>query len=104
MYNNLQIDTVTNNILNMVIFDKMKIGNPIIDMIVTSICLSLITILIKKLNNYYTNFDINLNIIDLIYKKNIIKYQGIISISNSSYDSSVCYSSSFSDSFTPLKI
>jgi hypothetical protein len=102
MFNNLQIDTVTNNILNMVIFDKMKIGNPIIDMIVTSICLSLITILIKKMNIYYTNFDKNLNIIDLIYKKNIIKYQGIISISNSSYDSSVCYSSSFSDSFKSL--
>jgi hypothetical protein len=31
MLNNLQMDTVTNNILNMVIFDKMKIGNPIID-------------------------------------------------------------------------
>ena len=39
MINNFQFDTVTNSILNMIIFDKIKIGNPIIDMIVTSIFL-----------------------------------------------------------------
>ena len=67
------MDTVTNNILNMVIFDKMKIGNPIIDMIVTSICLSLITILIKKINNYYLHLNLDMiNVVDIFYKKNII--------------------------------
>lgn len=73
MLNNIQMDTVTNNILNMVIFDKMKIGNPIIDMIVTSICLSLITILIKKINNYYLHLNLDMiNVVDIFYKKNII--------------------------------
>ena len=72
MLNNIQMDTVTNNILNMVIFDKMKIGNPIIDMIVTSICLSLITILIKKINNYYLHLNLDMiNVVDIFYKKNI---------------------------------
>jgi hypothetical protein len=96
------VDMVTNNILNMIIFDKIKIGNPIIDMIVTSICLSLITILIKKINNYYSNLKINYDIFDLFYKKNVIKYQGLISITNSSYNQHAVYTSSFSDSFKSL--
>ena len=70
MINNFQFDTVTNSILNMIIFDKIKIGNPIIDMIVTSIFLSLITILLKKLNNYYLHLKLDMiNIADIFYKK-----------------------------------
>ena len=62
MINHFQFETVTNSILNMIIFDKIKIGNPIIDMIVTSIFLSLITILLKKLNNYYLTLKLSLGI------------------------------------------
>ena len=70
MINNFQFDTVTNSILNMIIFDKIKIGNPIIDMIVTSIFLSLITILLKKLNNYYLTLKLYMiNVADIFYKK-----------------------------------
>ena len=103
MLNNIQMDTVTNNILNMVIFDKMKIGNPIIDMIVTSICLSLITILIKKINNYYLHLNLDMiNVVDIFYKKNIITYQGTICTGNSVYDGSISRTNSFSDSFKAL--
>lgn len=58
MFNNLQIDTVTNNILNMVIFDKMKIGNPIIDMIVTNKCI--LYILFINLNIYINKYIIKI--------------------------------------------
>lgn len=103
MLNNFQMDTVTNNILNMVIFDKMKIGNPIIDIIVTSICLSLITILIKKINNYYLHLNLDMiNVVDIFYKKNIITYQGTICTGNNVYDGSISRTNSFSDSFKAL--
>ena len=103
MINNFQFDTVTNSILNMIIFDKIKIGNPIIDMIVTSIFLSLITILLKKLNNYYLKLNLDMiNVADIFYKKNIITYQGTICTGNSAYDGSMCRTPSFSDSFKAL--
>ena len=103
MINNFQFDTVTNSILNMIIFDKIKIGNPIIDMIVTSIFLSLITILLKKLNNYYLTLKLDMiNVADIFYKKKIITFQGTICTGNSIYDGSMSRTNSFSDSFKAL--
>ena len=103
MINNFQIDTVTNSILNMIIFDKIKIGNPIIDMIVTSVFLSLIAILLKKLNNYYLTLKLDMiNVADIFYKKNIITFQGTICTGNSVYDGSMSRTNTFSDSFKAL--
>jgi ATP-dependent Zn protease len=97
------IDTITTNILNMIVFDKLKMGNPIIDMILTSICLSLVTYFIKHFNKYYCICKTNIyNIKDIFKNKNVVIYQGHVSVSKNIYDGSVLRSSSFTDSFKAL--
>ena len=103
--NDADIKNINGNILNMIIFNKLKTGDPILDAIIATIMVSSITYLIQlfynilikqsdKLHNY--------NIIDLFYKKHIVEYEGKISLNTNIYDCQLYQSSTFTDCFKAL--
>ena len=102
-----QIKMLRGNILNMVIFEKLKTGNTITDTMVTTIVLIIITYGFQFINDQI-NQNINIkqiffyNIFNLFYTKNIIEYEGKISSSTNFYDSKINNTSAFSDRFKAL--
>lgn len=102
-----QLKMMTNNVFNMILFDRLKTGDPIFDAIITTCILSGLTFLFQYLNNYLVDFIDYLKNIDLNYqhwfkKKNIVEYEGKISSSTNFYDNNLNISSSFSDRFKAL--
>jgi len=105
----IQLKSMSSNILNMIIFDKFKTGKPVFDAFVTTCILTIITYLFQFIN------DKALDIIRIIQsfeyeyesffnKKNIVEYEGKISLSITFYESSLNQSNSFSDRFKALWI
>ena len=100
-----QLKLMSGNIFNMILFDKLKTGDPIIDAIMTTIILTAITYLFQFINKYLTpiiellqEFDFN----SWFFKKNIVEYDGTISLTTNFYDSKLNQSSAFSDRFKAL--
>ena len=113
IYGKVMFDTDTyiklmpENILNMVIFDRLKTGKPLIDTFLTTIFLTLATLLFKYMNNqivvvkeFLTNYDYNPE--SWIYKKNIVEYEGKIALTTSYYENNISQTNSFSDRFKAL--
>jgi hypothetical protein len=104
-HNDANIKNINGNILNMIIFNKLKTGDPVLDAIITTIMVSSITyliqlfynVLIKKCDKFHS-----FNIIDIFYKKHIVEYEGKISYNTNIYDCQIYQSSTFTDSFKAL--
>lgn len=101
------IKLIPENILNMVIFDKLKTGKPLMDTFLTTIFLTIATILFKYMNNqiaifkdFLRNYDYSFE--GWFYKKNIVEYEGKIALTTTFYDNNISQTNSFSDRFKAL--
>ena len=102
-----QFKLMSGNIFNMIIFDKFKTGDPIIDAIMTTIVLTFFTYLFQYFNGKIMDLIYILN--DLKYdfkswfnRKYIIEYDGKIALTTNFYDSRLNQTNSFSDRFKAL--
>ena len=103
--NDANIKNINGNILNMIIFNKLKTGDPVLDAIIATIMVSSITYLIQLFYNILIKQSDKLhtyNIIDLFYKKHIVEYEGKISLNTNIYDCQIYQSSTFTDCFKAL--
>jgi len=101
------IKLIPENILNMVIFDKLKTGKPLMDTFLTTFFLTIATILFKYMNNqiaifkdFLRNYDYSFE--GWFYKKNIVEYEGKIALTTTYYDHAISQTNSFSDRFKAL--
>ena len=105
---NTQLNFMNERILNMIVFDKFKTGDPIKDSIITTLILTLITCLFQYANYYFTQFmyfmedNFNLNIFSIFRKRNIVEYNGKITLSRNFYTQNISQTSVFSDRFRAL--
>jgi chaperone BCS1 len=102
-----QLKLMSGNIVNMILFDKIKTGNPVIDTFITTLLLTGVTYLFHFINNNLYEFIINLKNINLnykswFYKKSVVEYDGKISLSTNYYDSKLNQTNAFSDRFKAL--
>ena len=102
-----QLKLMSGNIMNMVLFDKFKTGDPITDAIITTIALTSITYLFQYLNEKILNLgdyinDFKYDVKSWFYKKNIVEYEGKISLTTNFYDSKINQTGAFSDRFKGL--
>ena len=99
---------IPTNISNIVLFERIKTGNAIIDTIMLTFLLSSVNYIIKWINNNiieHLNFRQILNYEKLYYiftKKNVVEYEGKISCITNVYDSELRQTTSFSDHFRAL--
>lgn len=103
----LQLKMMSGSVFNMILFDKLKTGDPILDAILTTLILSCITFLFQYLNNYLLDFieiikTINLDYNSWFQKKYIVEYDGKIALTTNFYDSRLNQTSTFSDRFKAL--
>lgn len=105
----MEINTqAATNASNMIIFERIKTGNPIIDTLVLTILLSCVSCLLKWFNNNvidYIDFKKIFNyemICHYFSKKNAVEYEGKISCSTNMYDNQIHQTTSFSDRFKAL--
>lgn len=106
----LQLKMMYSNIVNMLVLEKVKTNNPIIDAITTTCLLSFVAYIFQFINTKiypYLNLDDMKKIILLDYRdwfknKNIIEYEGKISCSVNCYDSQLNQSNTFSDRFKAI--
>jgi DNA replication protein DnaC len=104
-----QLKLMSRNIFNMIIFDKFKTGDPIVDTIMTTMVLTIITYFFKYLNGKIAYIMYNLNDINYDYKswfnkKYTVEYDGKIALTTNYYDSKLNQTNSFSDRFKALWI
>lgn len=107
----MELDTHTHtssNISNMILFERIKTGNPIIDTIVLTFLLSAVNYIFKYINIYVFNYIYlkHLFNIEKIYyffsKKNVVEYEGKIACITNVYDNELRQTTSFSDNFKAL--
>ena len=104
-YLDTKLNLMSRNTFNMILFDKIKTGDPIIDAITTTAIISLITYSFQIGNKYLKNITNILEKFDfesLFFKKNIVEYDGKISLTTNIYDSKLNETNSFSDRFKAL--
>ena len=105
----MEINTqATSNAANMILFDRIKTGNPLLDTLVLTLLLSTVTGFLKWLNIHVLE-NINLKTLfnyeklcHYFSKKNVVEYEGKISCSTSMYDNQLHQSAAFSDRFRAL--
>lgn len=103
----LQLKMISGNIFNMILFDNLKIGNPIIDTISTTSIIYFITFLTQYLDNYLFYFMDIIKSMNFDYKhwfqnKYVVEYDGKIALTTNFYDSKLNQTSTFSDRFKAL--
>jgi hypothetical protein len=103
----LQLKMLQGNVFNMILFDKLKTGDPILDGILTTVILTGITFLFQYINNYLLDFIDFLKSINPDYSgwfktKYTVEYDGKIALTTNFYDSRLNQSNSFSDRFKSL--
>jgi len=101
----ISINNLSNSILNMFIFNKLKTGDPFFDAIITAVMVSSISYLIQLLFNYINKkFDFAKleNIYNYYFNKYSVEYEGKISFSNNIFDCKIYQTSSFGDNFKSL--
>ena len=96
------------NASNMILFERIKTGNPLLDTLVLTFLLSIVTSILKWINNNVLE-NINLKTLfnyEKLYhyfsKKNVVEYEGKISCSTNMYDNHLHQSATFSDRFKAL--
>ena len=102
-----QLKLMSGNIVNMILFDKIKTGNPVIDTFITTLLLTGVTYLFHFINNNLYEFiliikNISLDYKSWVYKKSVVEYDGKISLSTNYYDSKLNQTNAFSDRFKAL--
>jgi chaperone BCS1 len=105
----MEINTqATSNASNLILFERIKTGNPIIDTIVLTFLLSSMSYFFKWLNNNVLE-TINLKkifnyemVCHYFSKKNVVEYEGKISCSTNIYDNQFHQTTIFSDRFKAL--
>ena len=105
----LQLKMMSGSVFNMILFDKIKTGDPILDAVLTTLILSCITFLFQYLNNYLLDFmdllkNINFDYNSWFQKKYVVEYDGKIALTTNFYDSKLNQTSTFSDRFKALWI
>lgn len=98
---------ISGSVFNMILFDKLKTGDPILDAILTTFILSCITFLFQYLNSYLIDFMDYITIINFDYEnwfkqKYIVEYDGKIALTTNFYDSKLNQTNPFSDRFKAL--
>lgn len=106
MVNNFmdRIDSTKNHVIRMMLFDKIKTGDPIIDTFLTTFILGLFSWFINyiydmELESYFSNFSTD-DIKSFFFKKNTIVIEGRRSVSVSLYSQNI--SSAYSDRFKAI--
>lgn len=101
-----QLKMLSSNVFNMFLFDKIKSGDPVIDGIIITLFLSLITLLLQNLNYYIINFINNFKFINFQYnwfqKKYIVEYDGKVYLRQNFNDNKLNQTNIFSDRFKAL--
>ncbi len=104
LHNDLKM--MQSNIFNMILFDNIKTGDPIIDGIMATIALSMITYLFSYINDLIShNKD---TFIDTIYKlldrrtKYVVLLEANSSVSVNPHNSNLCTSGSYTDNFKAI--
>ena len=97
------IESSKNHVIRMMLFDKIKTGDPIIDTFLTTFILGLFSWFINyiydaQIDTYFYNFSTD-DIKSFIFKKNTIIIEGRRSAITSSYSCSQTISSAYSDRF-----
>lgn len=94
-------------ILNMILYDKFKIGIPVIDVFLTTIVLTIFSYFFQYINdnvdkfiNFIKTYDYEI----FFYNKNIVEYEGKIALTTTYYDNNLNQTNSFSNRFKALWI
>ena len=104
-----QLKLMYGNILNVVLFDKLKTGNIAYDTFITTVIITFITYVTRFLNDTYYNLIESIKYSDYhlaswYYNKNIVEYDGKIALTTTYYDNNLNQTNSFSDRFKALWI
>ena len=104
---NYKLKTMTENMFTINILNKLKTGEPIIDAIITTIILTILTYFIQIINtnaaSYINACEYSIyNFFELFYYKYSITFEGKISLGTNVWDSKIEQSNSFSDRFKAL--
>ena len=101
------IKLIPENIFNMIIFDKLKTGQPFVDTFFTTLFLTMATLLFKYISNqivvvkeFIKKYDYSIE--SWFYKKNIVEYEGKVALTTTYYDHAISQTNSFSDRFKAL--
>jgi ATP-dependent 26S proteasome regulatory subunit len=100
------IQSTTSHVTRMIMFNKIKTGDPLVDAFLTTFILGCFSWLVSwvydnGIDLYFTNISFD-DIKMYFYKKNSIVIEGKRSSTISSYNSSLCVSSAYSDRFKAL--
>ena len=104
-----QLKIMHGNILNVILFDKLKTGNIAYDTFITTVIITFITYITRFLNDFFTNFIESIKSSDYdmtgwFYNKNVVEYDGKIALTTTYYDNNLNQTNSFSDRFKALWI
>jgi ATP-dependent Zn protease len=94
-------------ILNMILYDKFKIGIPVIDVFVTTIVLTIFSYFFQYIKDNVDKFISFIKTCDYelyFYNKNIVEYEGKIALTTTYYDNNLNQTNSFSNRFKALWI
>ena len=99
------VRTMTENIKNMIIFDKLKSGIPVIDAFITTIVITTMSYLFQYVNNNVSNLFIKIKTYEypmFFGEKNSIEIEGKLALSNAAYGEGIYHSNTFSDRFKAI--
>lgn len=100
------IESSTSHVTRMILFNNLKTGDPIVDAFLTTFILGCFSWLVSwiydnGIDRYFNNISLD-DIKTYFYKKNSIVIEGKRSSTISSYNSSLCVCSAYSDRFKAL--
>jgi chaperone BCS1 len=102
---NSQLKFLSGNVLQMILFDKLKTGNSVIDTIMTTMVITIISYTLQFVHTKLVDFTDMVKSFDFeswFYKKNIVEYEGNIALTTTYYDNNLNQTNSFSDRFKAL--
>jgi len=102
---NSQLKFLSGNVLQMILFDKLKTGNSVIDTIMTTMVITIISYTLQFIHTKLVDFTDMVKSFDFeswFYKKNIVEYEGNIALTTTYYDNNLNQTNSFSDRFKAL--
>ena len=100
-----QFKFITNNVSQMILFDKLKTGNSYLDTFMTTMVITIITYILQFINNKLFAFVDMVKSLDFeswFYKKNTVEYDGKTALTTTYYDNNLNQTNSFSDRFKAL--